>query len=126
MKPFQAILLLLFIGIAKIADCTEQVFDQVLFNGVNYCISDHPLRYATEKGPLPEFTSDDSSNWKGYVADWKVQDGKLWLNNFQATVKGKQFNIVDFLQKGPIPIHAIWFSGSLDNEVELSRVLFYE
>ncbi len=32
MKPFQAILLLLFIGIAKIADGTEQVFDQVLFN----------------------------------------------------------------------------------------------
>lgn len=114
MKPCQALFLLLFVGIAKIADCTEQVFDQVLLNGVNYCTSDLPLRYAMEKGPLPEFTFDNSSNWKGYVAEWRIQDGKLWLSNFQATVKGKQFNIVDFLEKGPIPIHATWFSGSLD------------
>lgn len=40
MKPVQALLLLLFVGIAKIADCTEQVFDPVLFNGVNYGTSD--------------------------------------------------------------------------------------
>ncbi len=135
---------------------TSQVQDTLVVDGERYRIvapSDTlPLERAfsgPDGRPRPRFQAPDSAVWRGYVADWLVENRRLYLVGFKGWVDGASGNdglvevgLHDVFRAEVIAgtgrVFAGWFSGELPvrrvpdysdepSEVEpVDRILFVE
>lgn len=92
---------------------TDQVFESVEFRGDSFSIAFAPMEeYWNELGHRPDFYVRQSSNWLGYVADWSICEGELWLKSIEGSVAGRPVDTWDVFKKAG-PIEAIWFIGTV-------------
>ena len=109
------------------AQATEQTLDTLRVNGRVAELTAQPLDAYLEAHPrweddLPHLMS--SANWRGYVADWEIKDGRLLLTRIYRDVHAErefwwQFwrsrsDTHDHVMPGtPLPTLATWFSDIL-------------
>jgi len=112
-------LVILFIIIIYVSlSGTAQFPDILYYKGQKYSIFSNPLEsYFSSKNPRPDnlFQYSCTANWRGYIATWKIENGKFLLVK---VVKGDcsanpaEIDISSLFGK-KLPVEAIWFSGVL-------------
>jgi hypothetical protein len=99
---------------------TEQATDHITINGTQLPLYSQPLSlYLRTCAPMLKFKVYGSYNWRGYVAEWVLQDDGLYLAN----VFGDQENDVPVtvnslfpFADGPVP--ALWCYETLSVPIE--------
>jgi hypothetical protein len=74
---------------------TDQVRDRIIIDGSSHRMMSCPLdKYREECRPDMVFfqASPDTSCWRGYVAEWEIDDGKLFLLHVDGYVAFKGRN----------------------------------
>lgn len=106
---------------------TMQKQDRLEFDGEWYDLETYPLEaYWKNESDRPDLEANCSALWRGYLATWRVRDGRLWLESvrggvgFVETEGGNAaltFGITDLTGKvfpgSTLPMQADWFSGEL-------------
>lgn len=88
----------------------KQILDTIIYNGVRYELKNSPLySYLVRFGYNP-FYSPRSSCTLGYIAQWEIKEGKLFLIDFIGFLRRK--NKVDILYLFPnkTEVLADWIS----------------
>lgn len=94
---------------------TQQATDRIVIDDVEYPLYGEPLsKYLDACAPTLDFCNRPSFNWRGYVAEWEILDGNLYL----AGIFGDIENDTAITVKSLFPfsngqVHAIWFTGEL-------------
>lgn len=97
---------------------TAQVCDSITFEGEVYPLHSDPLfTYLREKKLDNKFVAPHTACWRGYIADWEIFKGKLYLiglcgyvdegNNIAKKVG------MECLFPREKKVHAKWFSGEI-------------
>lgn len=77
---------------------TAQVADSILFEGTTsrLCVLPLEVLFRSMKD-RPQFGGDfvSSSNWRGYVASWKIEKGHLWLIGLSGRLQETQADLPD-------------------------------
>lgn len=75
---------------------TTQFADEIEIDGVGYSLHSEPLnalfrpkRQGGGGATRPRFSFNSTACWRGYIASWKMADGKLWLTGLSAEVRGR-------------------------------------
>jgi hypothetical protein len=117
---------------------TAQQADKLIVDGRQERLNTNPLEpwRAAQGDRIPEMPSMSSANWRGYVATWEVDAGKLWLRSVMGrkptgrmerietvSLDGKpgvheipEFAPHDYLPElfpGRTTVVAEWFTGTL-------------
>ena len=111
---------------------TQQMPDRISYEGKQYSLWASPLEDYFRNGHtrpkmLQEYGVISSGNWKGYVAEWTILDGRLFLGKVMkeylrpqaATQQGRrdvEWRAVParlIFPNAQYPIFAEWFSGTL-------------
>lgn len=119
---------------------TAQAPDSLIFEGREVAIRSNPLEALwSESRPRPRFVPTSTALWRGYIATWAVESGRLYLVRLEGRVAvdhlgNVEFGHLDFMQErigvslspsprpvslqslfptasGPVP--ATWFSGEI-------------
>ncbi|MDR3371202.1 hypothetical protein [Rhodoferax sp.] len=101
---------------------TTQFGDKLVDEGNEYSIKPFPLNdlagtwntVIVDGEEVPRFRASSSACWRGYIATWTIEDGKLYLTNFAA----KDRNRADLTMHdvfGADRLFAIWFTGELSS-----------
>lgn len=103
------------------AMATAQIPDYIVVDGSREALLSSlgipGLRFAETQGRLgPVMRSSCSASWRGYIADWEVRDGKLFLAVVHADPCNRNPPIVPLTKffpysNGPVP--ATCFTGRL-------------
>ena len=113
--------------ITVVAHATHQELDRVDIDGKKLYFLETPMSaYWSETNPMPKFDPDSTANGKAYTATWSVNDGKLYLASFTASLKGKRFDAAKMLGTS-LPAKATWICGPLHavDKIESSSVQRY-
>ena len=102
---------------------TAQQPDILIYEGERLPLFSNPLEsYFSAEHPRPNFNSMNTANWRGYVATWQIEDGRLYLADLQAWLfekdpEGKQrrreVGIHEIFPASQNKIFASWFTGWL-------------
>lgn len=95
---------------------TAQIPDQLEYDGEALALHDEVLRYWMNLVDLHEspFEARTSANWRGYVAAWRIADGRLYLVGLSGALKDGTSGSLDMLFPGfPRCVFAHWYSGLL-------------
>src|SRR4051812_23232217 len=93
--------------------------DTVLLNGEQKIMYSQPLEKFFDANTRPNFISFDTSMaLRGYYADWKVENNKLFLIDFVGHQLASNWNeleyrLNDLFKDIEPPIFAYWFSGDI-------------
>ena len=94
---------------------TEQVLEEIIYAGKNELMLGTPLESyfgLIESGI--SFQHIRSNCWRGYVGQWEVINGRVYLNGFSAGIgRGKQLNLVDIFPNFSERVFAHWITGVL-------------
>lgn len=91
---------------------TAQMFDKIILEDQEYLLYCEPLEAFWDKfNPKPDFEPPHTACWRGYLASWMVQDGRLFLTGIETENENLELDKV-FPGKRT-PIFADWFSGRL-------------
>ena len=76
---------------------------------------DQPLStYFARIDSYPEFESNCTALWRGYVGTWEILDGRLYLIGLVATMKdGSPANLATLFPDYPSRVFAHWYSGEI-------------
>jgi hypothetical protein len=122
-KTIAAVLFLASMSFAFFAFATAQQGDVLVWKGKKYFIYTNPLRafLETNPGKLPKSDVVSTSNWRGYVATWAVNDDRLVLTDvgvLQAFTKPGEGgfstelrSVISELFPGQKEVVASWFTG---------------
>jgi hypothetical protein len=109
-------LIIIFTG--SILYSTAQFPDIIIYNGKEYALMSNPLEsYFGTNHPRPKnlFKFSCTANWRGYIAKWKIDNGKLYLMKVMSgdcSANPAEIDVSSiFLQK--LPVEATWFNGIL-------------
>lgn len=70
---------------------TAQVSDSILVDDIRCKLFVLPLEVLFEAMPdRPYFKPPHTANWRGYVASWKIEDGRLWLIGLNGQLESKR------------------------------------
>jgi hypothetical protein len=127
-----AVSLLLSLALVESAWATLQVADEIVYEGKAYPfrtekIDTWPLDDYLDKVGRPRVFSSEgtqqSANWRGYVAKWEIREGSLLLNDIlklygdpkldSSTWEWRHVSLDMILQNQSYPTLALWYSGSL-------------
>lgn len=96
---------------------TIQFMDKITHAGFQYCMPDFPLEhYWAIRGVDSPFPSLHTANWRGYEANWLIDEGKLFLTSvkFFSNELGQWIDALPklfFDCKSPVWAH--WYSGEV-------------
>jgi hypothetical protein len=92
---------------------TTQMFDKIKYEGTEYNLASTPLEgYFAESGKeRPKFTGFRTDCFRGYVARWEVEDGKLYLSGMD--MKSQTDATFASLFPPGEKVFASWVSGEL-------------
>ncbi len=108
-----ALAVLVFL-VPQAALATTQIPDAIIIEGQRHSLYSLPLEQYYRAGhPRPQFRSPHTANWRGYVATWEIDRGRLYLKSIRAWIGKKEVGLEALFpgQKAPIP--ATWFTGQL-------------
>jgi hypothetical protein len=117
----KTILAIVASAVSTAAMATRQIPDHILVGGSREAVVSSPgipgLRFdETQKGLGLDMGPSCSASWRGYSADWEVDDGKLFLAAVHADPCNKKPPIVPLTKLFPNshgPVQATWFTGRL-------------
>ncbi len=98
---------------------TMQRHDTLLHNGEQKIIYSQPLEKYFEATSRPNFISFNTSmTIRGYYADWKIEDDKLFLIDFvghqlESNWNELEYGLHDLFKDIEPPVFADWFSGDI-------------
>jgi hypothetical protein len=97
---------------------TAQVADSVAIDGEPWLLLDTPLDGLLARIDAPDFVAPHTANWRGYVAQWRVDRDVLSLAGIEATVAGpdgrpRPVSGRDALGGVGVPLVADWVTGTL-------------
>lgn len=123
------ILVLTMILVATVAYATAQFPDVIIIKGEQLSLLTNPLESYFGTGrerPAGMARKSCTAIWRGYVATWTVDEGRLMLvklveGTCERDAKEIPLETVFPGQKGPIP--ATWFTGTL--RIAQGRLLKY-
>jgi hypothetical protein len=106
----------LLIAWASQAAATDQIRDVIMVSGQQYRLSVSPLAsYLARNTPRwPQGEVTTTANWRGYVAKWAVDDGRLMLTDIRVNPESdrERSALSQVFPEGG-PIIADWFTGQL-------------
>lgn len=93
---------------------TAQVNDILIYKDETLPIASKPLKSYLEKATLPHnLVPPSSACWRGYVAQWAIDNKKLFLINWHGYILDYQEVGIDYLFPGEEFVFADWFSGEI-------------
>jgi len=94
---------------------TEQVLEKIIYAGKNERLLGTPLESYFELIESNIYFKHYASNcWRGYVGEWDVIDGRVYLIGFKARLNsGKQINLEDIFPNFSERVFAHWITGAL-------------
>lgn len=105
---------------------TTQASDQLLYRGDRYTMLSTPLEdYFQQVGTRPAFKLTSTGNWRGYIGEWEVEGGKLYLKDLlqmglRSTGSGllpcletNQVALADIFPESVGRVFAAWFTGQV-------------
>lgn len=97
------------------AYATAQAPDKLIYKGKTYYLYTNPLEsYFNRDNPRPKFDFKVTSNWRGYIATWAIENGVLYLADIErATINNKTVKLSDLFPDRQSPIKATWYTGIL-------------
>lgn len=108
----------------------KQILDTIIYNGVRYELKDSPLySYLVRFGYNP-FYSPRSSCTRGYIAQWEIKEGKLFLIDFIGFLRRKNKVDLSYLFPNKTEVLADWISEFVsivvnDNSTEPKEKIMY-
>lgn len=121
-------LVLFLLTLASSAFATAQAPDVLLYNGEKKHLFSNPLEdfYESGKRERPKFMIEpmtiSSGNWRGYIATWEIENGKLYLREIEAWLCAGQSEAdcrkvtLESIFPGKVRdgrVSAEWFTGEL-------------
>lgn len=97
---------------------TGQRSERIIFNGKEYSLFTDPLESLfTEVNPRPVklFGYACTASRRGYIATWKIDNGKLFLIKIvsgDCSAEPADLDVSSIFKK-PLPVEATWYSGVL-------------
>jgi hypothetical protein len=86
--------------------------DKVIHEDQEYLLYCEPLEmFWDDPNPKPDFIPPHTACWRGYIASWMIQDGRLFLAGIETENEHLKMDSVFPGKKSPI--FADWFSGRL-------------
>lgn len=100
---------------------TAQMPDSIMIEGQRHSLTTLPLEGYLEgrKDFPPKEAAVSSANWRGYLAEWKIADGVLYLSDVTITTyetmsyDGHRSSVLSLLFPKQTRIPASWYSGAL-------------
>lgn len=94
---------------------TAQTAEKLQYNGNQMSMCSNPLSgYFTFAGINPDFRSNSTALWRGYIGTWEIQGERLYLIKLDGTLKdGKDATLATFFPDFPDRVFAHWFSGRI-------------
>jgi hypothetical protein len=95
------------------AHATVQEDDGLVVNGESGSIDEQPLTKVISDRRL-NFTATSTANYRGYVAQWSIDEGKLYLTDFTGSVRGKKKTLGWLFPKAKGKVPADWYTGTIE------------
>jgi len=94
---------------------TAQIAERLHYDGEAHALCDTPLwEYFRLTGIEPDFESNCTALWRGYVGTWEILDGRLYLVGLNGILKnGAIATVATFFPNNPDRVFAHWYSGKL-------------
>ncbi|MAO26162.1 MAG: hypothetical protein CMN15_02930 [Roseovarius sp.] len=93
---------------------TAQVPEKLIYQGEAMDMYTEPLHeYLAKSGRNIGFKVTNSGLWRGYVGQWEVVEGKLYLIDIRGTLKNGNKVSLSTLSNTSDMILAYWYSGTL-------------
>ena len=82
-------------------------------------------QYFQLSGHWPEFQATCTANWRGYVGEWEIVDGRLYLVALEGHMKdGSEATLETIFPEFPNRVFAHWYTGTI--RVPQGKLLEYE
>jgi hypothetical protein len=94
---------------------TAQMRDRIKYEGKDYGLSAAPLEgyFGANPAARPKFNGMNSACMRGYIADWEVRRGKLFLVGMEMVLQTDATFASVFPGAGQGGVFAEWVSGEL-------------
>lgn len=104
---------------------TAQMAEVIWIDGQKHYMFSNPLEdYFTQTGIRPSFQMQSTACRRGYVGEWEVIGGSLYLRRLQGTlIDGQLVTVASLFPAGPKPVLAQWFTDSV--RVPLGKMVRY-
>lgn len=91
---------------------TAQMCDTIILEDQEFLVYSEALElFWDDLNPKPDFEPLHTACWRGYIASWMVQDGRLFLSGIET--KNENLKMDSVFPGKKSPIFADWFSGRL-------------
>ena len=94
---------------------TAQIAEKLTYEGQQLSMYTNPLNdYFAFSGNRPNFESNCTALWRGYVGTWEIIDGRLYLIELHGELEGGGAASLATVFPGfPDRVFAHWYSGTL-------------
>jgi hypothetical protein len=94
---------------------TAQISEILHYQGRKQRMCTEPLGdYFALAGITPGFVVSSTALWRGYVGEWDIRDGRLYLIKLTGTLEGdKPASLETFFPGYPDRVFAHWYSGQV-------------
>lgn len=91
-----------------------QAEDSVIYKNKSYHIYITPLEHFFEVAEVKSpFSGYSSTNWRGYIAQWRVENERLYLFGLQEDDSAPPGGSFESMFPGQEKVFADWFTGEL-------------
>ena len=102
---------------------TAQYTDILIYQGVTHSICNEPLSKIL-KDRFIKFHTPHTALWRGYIANWKLIEDKLYLVGLKAYLDEKSIVDLNYLFPYHKEVFADWFTGEIKNN--LGKLIEYK
>jgi hypothetical protein len=105
---------------------TAQIGEILEYEGETYSMCTEPLgQYFAVGGREPGFAWTSTANWRGYVGEWQILDGRLYLIGIEGELKDGSTATLETVFPGfPDRVFAHWYTGTI--RIPQGKLLNYE
>lgn len=104
---------------------TAQISENIRYNENCYSMRSNPLGYCDAfNTKAKELVVNCTALWRGYIGDWEVISGRLYLIGLRGKLKNGSDASLDYFFPGfPNRVFAHWYSGRLN--IPIGRCIKY-
>lgn len=114
MRVLIAALAALAFLVPQSAPATTQIPDTIIIDGQKHSLVSLPLeQYYGPGRPRPKFRAPNTATWRGYLATWEIDRGRLYLKSIRAWLGKREVGLEALFPGQNAPIPASWFTGQL-------------
>lgn len=94
---------------------TAQIPETLQYEGQTLSMCSNPLNdYFALAGKKPPFAFTCTALWRGYVGQWEIVDGRLYLVGLSGELMdGSEVSLATLFPEFPDRVFAHWYSGTL-------------